>query len=90
LLVSSCLGQGIYIHYSRVPENRVSKTGCGIKGGEMGLDLGLESEGKRELSSRSGEVEEKGGSQLNENMVELGVRSRGNGSINQRRIRDHQ
>lgn len=90
LLFLSYLRQGVYICYSRVPENRVSKMGCGIKGGKMGLGLGLESEGEKGSSSRSREVEEKGGSRLNESMVELGARSRRNGGIYQRRICDCQ
>jgi len=52
--------------------------------------VGLESEGKKGLSSRSEEVEEKVESQLNESVVELRARSRGNGGINQYRIQDYQ
>ena len=48
----------------------------------MRLDLGLELEGKKEPHPRSGEVKEKIGIWINENVVEPGVRSTKNGGVN--------
>ena len=59
LLVLSFLRQGVYIHYSRVPENRVSKNGVRRKWRKTGLGIGLEVEGEKKSHLRSGEVEEK-------------------------------
>ena len=59
LLVLSYLRQGVYIRYSRVLENRVSKNGVRRKWWKTGLGVGLEVEGEKESHLRSGEVEEK-------------------------------
>ena len=84
------LRQGVYIRYSRVPENRVSKNGVQRKWQKMGLGVGLEVEGKKEPHLRSGEVEEKIGIWINENVVEPGARLTKNGGVDRGRIWDHQ
>ena len=82
LLGLSYLRQGVYIRYSRVPENRVSRNGVRRKWRKMGLGVGLEVEGEKESYPRSREVEEKIGIWVNENVVEPGARSTKNGGVN--------
>ena len=90
MLVLSYLRQGVYIRYSRVPENRVSRNGVRRKWQKTGLGVGLEVKGEKESHLRSGEVEEKIGIWVNENVVEPGARSTKNGGVDRGRIRDRQ
>ena len=90
LLVVSYLSQGVYIRYSRVPENRVLRNGVRRKWRKTGLGVGLEVEGEKESHLRSGEVEEKIGIWVNENVVEPGARSTKNGGVDRGGIRDCQ
>ena len=57
---------------------------------KTGLGLGLELKGKKELHLRSGEVKEKIGIWINENVVEPGVRLTKNGGVDRGGIWDRQ